>query len=300
VTDRHPNQRALSSLPRELRRTTVPPAVRAWVHRATGLSVVRVKRLAGASSTAVHRLELSDGSRLVLRRYSWPGFLADEPVAPRREVDALGFAFARGLSVPEVVAADATGSSIGDDVPAVLMSFVPGRAVAVPDLRRLAEVAASIHDTSPDGFEHEYFRWYEGTTTGPPSGTSRPKLWETAIELWTERMPAYRPAFIHRDYHPGNVLWLRGEPTGVVDWANACRGPRGCDIAHCRSNLVQLAGQEAADRFVREYESITGETHHPYWAIASILEHGPSRWTPAELSVWEPDLARAVSAMRGA
>src|SRR5204862_5155798 len=94
VTERHPNQRTLQSLPVELRRTTVPPAVRSWIERVTGgRSVERVKRLPGASSTAVHRLWFEDGGpTLVLRRYVWRGFVEAEPDAPPREVDALQFA----------------------------------------------------------------------------------------------------------------------------------------------------------------------------------------------------------------
>src|SRR5262245_30160384 len=181
---RHPNQRDPASLPPELRRTTVPPAVRAWVERHTGVRVVRVRRLAGASSTAVHGLYAADGTRLVLRRYVWPGFLADEPAAPRREVDALRFGAAHRLPVPEVVAADTTGVHIGDGVPALLMSFLPGRAVAAPDVRRLAEVAADIHAVDAAGFGHDYFPWFTGATVAPPPASRWPRLWETAIGLW--------------------------------------------------------------------------------------------------------------------
>src|SRR6478672_6894872 len=102
MTGRHPNQRAASTLPVELRRTTVPESVRAWIEAATGAAVERVRRLPGASSAAVHGVWLSDRTRLVLRRYLWPGFLADEPVAPQREVDALAYAAGRGLPAPEV------------------------------------------------------------------------------------------------------------------------------------------------------------------------------------------------------
>lgn len=293
---RHPNQRDIASLPPELRRTTVPPAVRAWVERRAGVRIVRVRRLAGASSTAVHGLYSAAGSRLVLRRYVWPGFLEDEPHAPRREVEALRFASAHGLPVPVPVAADLTGADIGDGVPALLMSFVPGRAVAVPDANRLAELAANIHATDPAGFGHDYFRWFTDATVAPPPASGWPRLWETAIGLWHDAMPAYAPRFIHRDFHPGNVLWWRGRAAGVVDWANACAGPPGCDVATCRSNLVDLAGDRAADDFQAAYESLTGEPFHPYWEMASILENGPSHWTPRELAASEPQLARAVGA----
>jgi aminoglycoside phosphotransferase (APT) family kinase protein len=285
-------------LPAELRRPGVPAQVRAWVARQIGAPVVRVRRLAGASSTAVHRVEVARGAPLVLRRYVWPGFLEDEPLAPQREVEALGFAVRHGLAAPAVVAADVTGEEVGDGVPVVLMSLLPGTAVAVPDPGRLAEVAAAIHDVDPAGFGHDHFPWYEGTTTGPPPGAGRPEVWQAAIEVWKGPPPASEgpPRFIHRDFHPGNVLWSRGRATGVVDWANACRGPWGCDVGTCRRNLVDLGGPEAADRFLAAYESLTCRTYHPYWEISSILEGGSS-WSPASAADAEPRLADALDSI---
>ena len=292
---RHPNQRSLASLPRELRRTTVPAAVRAWVARETGCTVVRARRLPGASSTAVHCLVLSDGRRVVLRRYVWPGFLLDEPIAPRRELGALHFASAAGLSAPRVVAADADGSSVGDGIPVILMTKLAGRAEAVPDLGRLAEVAATIHATDPAGFRHDYFPWYAGTTTAPPPLAAWPELWEAALAVWHTEMPPFPPCLIHRDFHPGNVLWMRGRCSGVVDWAGSCRGPWGCDVAHCRENLTRLGGPEVADRFLAAYEAATGATYHPYWEVASTLEHGPSGWTPDSVAGAEVRLTAALA-----
>jgi aminoglycoside phosphotransferase (APT) family kinase protein len=292
----HPNQRDAASLPPQLRRTTVPPAARAWAERHVGVRIVRVRRLPGASSTAVHGLYAADGTRFVLRRYVWPGFLDDEPVAPRREVEALRFASGHGLSVPDVVAADTAGTDIGDGVPALLMSFLPGRAMAAPDEHRLAEVAAAIHAVDPEGFGHDYFPWFTGATVAPPPTARWPRIWETAIGLWHDAAPEYTPTFIHWDFHPGNVLWWRGRPSGVVDWTNACAGPCGCDVATCRANLVDLAGERAADDFLAAYESLTGEAFDPYWDMACILENGSSFWTPSQVAASEPWLARAVVA----
>ena len=117
------------------------------------------------------------------------------------------------------------------------------------------------------------------------------------MQLWHDAVPAYRPTFVHRDFHPGNVLWRRGRLSGVVDWANACRGPAGCDLAHCRANLMELSGRESADRFLAAYKSLTGEDYHPYWEVASVLEHGPSHWTPQRLAQAEPRLALAVRSL---
>ena len=271
------------------------PTVRDWVEREQGAPITRVRRLAGASTSAVHMVWLADGRRAVLRRYVWPGFLDAEPDAPRREAESLRLAGTHDLPVPAVLASDPDGSVTGDGVPALLMTVVPGRAVGVPDLHRLAEAAAAIHAVDAAALGHEYSRWHVADTTGPPTGAADAALWERAVELWGTAMPRYRPAFVHRDFHPGNVLWSRGR-AGVVDWANACRGPSGCDVAHCRDNLLRLAGQEAADRFLSAYQSLTGETLDPYWEVASVLEHSPTYWTPERIRRSERRLRAAVEA----
>lgn len=290
----HPNERPAASLPADLRRPTVPSHVREWVRDATGLTVRRVVRLVGASSAALHRLEMSDGSAIVLRRYVWRAYLAAEPDAPAREVEAIAFARRHGLPVPELVAHDVTGEAVGDGVPVVLMTLLPGRALAVPDLRNLAEAAASVHGIDADDLDQEYSPWYEEEMTTPPPLTARPALWETAIDLWRGGLPPHRRTFIHRDFHPGNLLWVGGRLSGIVDWASACRGPVGCDVAHCRANLRHLAGQPTADRFVAEYEGLTGVELDPFWVMASHLEHDHAHWTLERLAADEPDLERAV------
>jgi aminoglycoside phosphotransferase len=273
--------------------------VREWVATAVGQSVVRVTRLDGASSTAVHRVQLQGGGCLVLRRYVWRGYLEAEPEAPGREIDALGYAAAHGLSVPQIVAADATGSEVGDGVPTILMTLLPGQPVLAPDPRVLAEVAAQIHDLDGGGLGHVYFPWYEDEMTSPPPQSSRPELWERAIDQWKTRLPFYVPGFVHRDFHPGNVLWHRRLPTGVVDWPNACQGPRGCDIAHCRWNLRHWAGEDAASEFVAAYTSLTGQSLDPFWIMAGLLEHDHEHWTDENLAADEPDLAQAVAMLSG-
>lgn len=289
----------MASLPVELRRTPVSPEVRAWVVRAVGSEVVRVQRLPGSSTSALHRLTLASGTRLVLRRYAWRGFLENEPHAPVREIAALIYARRQRLPVPEVVAADPAGTDTRDGVPVLLMTWLPGRPTAAPDARRLAEAAALIHVVDANELGHDYFPWYLAEMTAPPPLTSRPELWEQAIELWHGATPVHRRTFIHRDFHPGNLLWSRGRLTGIVDWANACRGPSGCDIAHCRANLRDLAGPDAADAFVAAYESITGHALDPYWIVAAHLEHDQAHWTSERLAADEEDLARAVQSLTG-
>ncbi|MBO0701333.1 MAG: aminoglycoside phosphotransferase family protein [Candidatus Dormibacteraeota bacterium] len=269
---RHPNQRLPAELPPELRRAPVPVQVRDWIRRATTSPVVSVRRLPGASSTAVHMVGLADGTTLVLRRYVWEAFRVDEPDAPAREVEALDYARRHGLPVPAVIAADPSGLDVGDGVPAVLMTQVPGRALASPDVQALAALAAQVHSVSGSGFKHRYFPWCRDTSTRAPRGCRNPDAWEHALRLWRSAEPPYDACFVHRDLHPGNVLWSRGALSGLVDWANACVGPAGIDIATCRWNLQDWAGEEAANAFVAAYEQLTGRRHHPYWDVAKIVE----------------------------
>jgi aminoglycoside phosphotransferase (APT) family kinase protein len=291
----HPNQREMSSLPVELRRTTVPAQVRAWVEQATGSPIRRIRRLPGASTSAVHGLWFADGTRLVLRRYVWPYIMEEEPDVPPREVDALRFAAAHGLAAPEVIAADPTGEEIGDGVAVLLMTFLPGQAVGVPDLHRLAEVAADIHAIDATGFGHRWFPWYD-CVTRPPGNAEDPKVWERALEIWHGPIPPFGNDFIHRDFHPGNVLWSRGRATGVVDWPNGCRGPWQCDIGHCWVNLVEWADLATADRFVTAYQDLTGRVLDPFWEIAQILEYSEDA-IEESCATYEPRLAAAIAAI---
>ena len=105
-----------------------------------------------------------------------------------------------------------------------------------------------------------------------PDWTEQPQLWQHAIEFWRAGPPADKPVFLHRDFHPCNVLWKHELVSGVVDWVNACMGPRGVDVAHCRTNLAVLFGVEVADMFRDNYLEIAGGAHHPCWDVASILD----------------------------
>jgi hypothetical protein len=141
-----------------------------------------------------------------------------------------------------------------------------------PDVVRMAEVAATVHDAGPGRFAHAYFRWFADLPFDAPPAAGRPQLWERALDvLGTMAMPSYP-----------NVLWFRGRCSGVVDWAEACRGPAGYDVA---------------DRFRRAYETLTGERQDPYWELVSVFEHGPAPWTAAEVAETEPRLALAIEAI---
>ncbi len=72
--------------------------------------------------------------------------------------------------------------------------------------------------------------------------TKKPIVWQAAFERLQGEIPVFPETLLHRDFHPANVLCLDDEVSGVVDWSNACRGPAGIDVGHCRVNLALLYG----------------------------------------------------------
>lgn len=279
---------------------TVPVPVRQWIERVTGQRPVAWRRLPGASSSAVHAVRLTgpapddQGPVLVLRRWTWRWLLDDEPEIVQRELDALAVAERAGLPAPRVVAADPTGEDVGDGVPVLLMTRVAGRAVADPDLEQVARTAAAIHDVAAPDLPHRFFRWNLTALTGPPAGAPEPDLWTRALALRESALPRYELRFIHRDFHPGNVLVRRGRVTGVVDWALTCLGPWECDVATCRSNLRRLGGPAPAEEFRARYCALTGRRFDPYWDLNYLLENQPEHWTPDTVRRTEPLLRGLV------
>jgi len=283
-----------------------PDRALGWVESAVGRGAraIKVRALAGGTSSAIHAVDvrMPNGPvrRLVLRRFVRADWLAEEPDAPRREAEALEIVDRCRASTPRLVGLDAEGSDAG--VPALLMTRLPGRVDWWPTnlddyLRRLAEALPPIHAIQPPpGARIRVYRPYELELSGPPRGSRRPEIWSRAIEAFEQPQPLAERSFIHRDYHPGNVLWSRGT-VGVVDWVHASIGSPDADAGHCRGNLAGWFGLDAADRFLELYLAASGRSdYHPYWDIAAVLGgNGEEAFLTDGASEDEPLLAQAVS-----
>jgi aminoglycoside phosphotransferase (APT) family kinase protein len=283
-----------------------PDAALAWVERELGARVRGVRACPGGTSSAVHLVRLAGGSSavtVVLRRYVIDELNQEEPDLAAREAHVLRLLGASELPAPELLAADPTGDRAG--APAVVMTRVPGRVVwSPPDvgpwLDRLAALLPAVHATpltTADAVQP--FRPYEPPTWAPPRWMRDPRLWDRAREVFDG--PPLDPdrVFVHRDYHPGNVLWRRGRVTGLVDWQAASIGPRAVDVVHCRMNLLARCGPEVADRFLATWQQVTGSDFHP-WAEAVMLVDAFG-WTtrrtrdPTHLRALESLLARRLA-----
>ena len=293
---------------RRLLRSRPPRRALDWAGSALGGTVTAARALRGGTASAVHLLTVATPAggtrRAVLRRYVWPELNLEEPDLAEREARTLTFVARLAVPTPELLAADTGGDEAG--VPAVLMSWLPGSVRWWPPntgqwLTGLAALLPVIHAALPPPLGTiPPFAPYHQASYQPPAWARWPGMWERAVEICHQPAPAGPRVFLHRDFHPGNVLWQRRAVTGVVDWPNASIGPPSADVGHCRANLFPY-GPAAVSRFTRAWQELTGDTYHPWADVVTIIgtldglrEEPPP---PGERDVIEDALARAVTAL---
>lgn len=255
-----------------------------WVRTAVpGARDVYVRgTLPGATTSSLHVLEVTrDGVPallLVLRRYTDARVRSEEPQYPHTEATALhSLEGAPGFVAPRPIAVDAVGASC--DVPAVLMTRLDGHpTLAPPDVdgwvRGLAEALAAVHRLDGAGLDRMFTRWHNPTALRPPRWSRQSAAWARLIEASRTLEPTGPAVLLHRDYHPGNVLWQDGHVSGIVDWPNACRGPAGIDVGHCRRDLVTTHGTATAAAFLAAYEKASGRAPDTLCDALTLLDHG--------------------------
>ncbi|MBN2500739.1 MAG: aminoglycoside phosphotransferase family protein [Anaerolineales bacterium] len=273
--------------------TPLSPQILDWIRAISGSAsqVSAVKKLSGSTSTTLYRLDISRGAQtlpLVLRLFDNPEWLAEEPELARHEASNLQMVSKAEIAAPELVGFDETGEFCG--VPAILMTRVPGEVNLLPKdtdawLYEIAAAIQPLHHIEIDSYLWEYFPYNDVSQLQVPPWTDIPEAWARAIEIVQGPWPDFRPCFIHRDYHPMNVLWQGEHLSGIVDWPNACRGPAGIDLIWCRNNLSAMYGIEIADRFLDAFIDVAGSsfTYDPFWDLLGIIET-----LPGPPDVYEP------------
>lgn len=232
----------------------------AWLERETGGFVDSIEPMAGSSSTSIFR-GLFSGTHpdVVVKVYDKPELADEAEDFVRREARALDVARVVALRTPELVAADPHGTEIG--VPVVAMTALPGRPHPRPGpdpdawIEGMAEVVRVIDDAPvPTDDLPRYVEWNPGPVEIPPWADD-PGPWRAMNEILGQELPAAPWRFIHRDLHVLNILWDRGQVSGVVDWPNACVGPVEADLARSRVNIAMVDDPEhpldLADRFTQ-------------------------------------------------
>jgi aminoglycoside phosphotransferase (APT) family kinase protein len=265
----------------------LPTGVGGWLRSAVGAgwTIRRVAPLEASSSTVLAIEVERDGSgqSLVLRLHDQAWFLEEDAAAIAREAAALTLLADAGLPAPRLVAWSERDPS------ALLMTSVAGvPQLAIPDPGAVTDLLARVHGLPAASLSAWSYRGYhEGIDLHRPAWWRDPGTWERAVRRTETTRPAADAVVIHRDFHPGNVLWIDGRLSGVVDWVDACKGPAAFDASHMRVNLAVLHGPEMPDRV------IAGE---PAWDIEAAL--GFLDWaSPAAIAEWAgpwPHLAADV------
>ncbi len=247
----------------------------AWIRDALADPSARVgEPLTGATSSLVCHVHARAGP-LVVRCFTDTRWSVREPDLAEHEAVALDVAARAGLPVPRPIGhVAATESPFG--LAAVLMTRVAGRPLLTPAsradwLERLAARLAEIHQADPRDLCWRYASW-RPPTLERPDWLDDTGLWRSITRVLAAGEPATPRVFIHRDYHPVNVLWAGGDVVSVIDWVNACVGPPGVDVSHCRVNLALLDDADSADAFLDAYRGEAPDyRHHAYFDVDAAM-----------------------------
>jgi len=245
-------------------------AIRHWLCQQLGVPDVTLSVLPGATSATVFRVQSNAGD-YVLRVFDSNKWASSTEALNAREALILRTLATTNIPAPVLVTHNTNNG--------VLMSLLPG-AVKLPVrpgerwLGSLARALGQIHDTDVQ-LPWRYESWNNMKGQTAPSWWRDAALWLAAQRI-VARQPVAPHRFIHRDFHPTNVLWQGQTISGIVDWVNACRGPAAVDVAHCRLNLALLYGQRAADRFLNAYRTVQADFEYAsFWDIDAALSTLP-------------------------
>jgi len=260
--------------------------LRDWIDSQIGETgtITQIQKLKGSTSSSLYKLNLVSGKSMILRIYDQLDWVEREPDLARHEAESLIHTQKLLYKSPELIAYDEKGLVIG--MPLLLMSYLEGVVELQSKsmkayLNNLAKALVSIHRLEIDSFNHIYEPYVKNIEK--PKWIKDNSLWEKLISLLSQKEPKEKLTFIHRDFHPTNVLWEENEVSGIVDWVNACLGPAGIDIGHCRLNLALLYGVEEANYFLRSYQNYEKNRtrNQTYWDLRAIID-----FNLAELSVY--------------
>ncbi|MFC0626703.1 phosphotransferase family protein [Kribbella deserti] len=246
-----------------------------WIEQQTGEKIENVARLTGGWTSEMRRVDTATRS-LVLRSFVSEFFRRHADGLLTREADILRLLGETDVPAASLVAVDPTGASCAD--PSLLMTLLPGR-ICLDDpgiTSALAAQLVAIHQVEVDGSTRprDYQAWTSPERVRLPEGAGA--VWTAAVDVIRGEPPAYKGVFLHRDYHPGNVLFEQGRISGIVDWVETSWGPADLDVAHCSTALALLHGPEVGLAFPAAYVAAGGSlTQDKYWYFLDTLGFAP-------------------------
>ncbi len=244
-----------------------------------GSEVIHWWALKGGVSAHVTAVELAlpDGGteRIVTRRHGAidKGHNPDIATTEYRVLEAV---HAAGLAVPAPLLLDQPGEIFGE--PCLVTAFVDGSTDVPPGqltdaLRQMASYLARLHAIDIEAAGLPALPRRDDPTANTmrylPDGPLGQRI-RSAHASHGPITPPNRPALLHGDFWPGNVMWRNGELAAVLDWEDAAIGDPISDLAGSRNELVWKYGLDARERFTELYLSMTSIdlANLPFWEIS--------------------------------
>ena len=251
-----------------------------------GAQLTAWRRMEGGSSALTLELELrlvhGGTESVVVRRYGERD-LHQNPRVAECEFRLLGIAARLGLPAPRPVL---LGEADDDwPTPFVVVERVNGETDFAPTdldeyLRRLADALAAIHGVDPHAAGLGFLRLQADSmadmlrelSAEAGASLSLRRVSDALRAVWP--LPGRnRPALLHGDFWPGNVLWKQGEVAAVIDWEDAKIGDPLSDLANARLELLCAFGWDAMSGFTRMYmdSARVDDTGLLYWDLCAAL-----------------------------
>ena len=264
--------------------------------------------LSGGDAAHVVLLEVAkpdrSRERLVVRRHR-PRDLANNPNIARDEFRLLALLRDERVAAPRPVHCEPAGLF---ETPCLVVTHVDGAPAEDhpnPDalVDAMADYLARLHRIDGNrrdlAFLPRTAQWLDEALADAPAAPDE-TLSETRIRHALAAAPAIvsrnRPALLHGDFWPGNVIWKDGAIAGAIDWEDCAVGDPVVDIANSRLELAWLVGPQYADRFTEQYLAASGGaidlTDLPRWDLWAALR--PAGWVGG----WEDYDAATVHRMK--
>lgn len=242
--------------------------------------------------------------RVVLRQPE--GALHENPLAVANEFRLLRLLKSAGLPTPTPLLVDESGDLL--PAPYLVIEYIDGASDFATLNRRealtqLAAHLAAIHrvdfvDTELELLPAYVPRFVHQRDSAYPDGSLGAAGIRDALNRTWQPRPKNRPALLHGDYWPGNVLWKDGMLVGIVDWEESCIGDPIADLAITRLDLLWAFGVTPMQEFTELYASASGfdVSDLPYWDLDAALRpvFNIHEWAIAWPDLDRPDVTEAT------
>ena len=256
---------------------------------APGRDLISITVPAGSFSNSTHiveaRLKVGEVYKVVVRRYRVFGNY-DRGEKARREFRMFELLNRHRVPAPEPLLLDDLGGILGS--PGIVVRFVPGslRMDVISDpmdwASKLARTLAKIHSIPCRNEEQDFLlkgndeaAWFLKYDHPPvymqeyPGGS---ELWRFLRDQFP-KVESVPPVLLHLDYWSGNILWEANEISAVIDWEEAAYGDPAVDVGYALMNMMLMGLPDAADEFLRVYETQTGGPlkNLGFWELAAAV-----------------------------